>query len=148
MDGVALLVTLLIETDGVTDLVPAPQIMAGVLPQNTPLDAISITSVSRVDHHPLAKGPTALVRERVQVSILAQTYERQKAIHRAVLRAVTAIQRPEFWAQVPDWYAYLFGPTIRQVTVLTDAAGPDFMLDEANIYMGTQDYRVTYNEER
>lgn len=148
MDGVALLVRLLIESEGVKALVPAPQIMAGTLPSGTPLDAIAVTSVSRLDHHPLKKGAMTLVRERVQVSILGATYDRQKAVQRAVVKAVTAIQMPEFWASVPDWYSYLFAPFIHDVTVRTDGGGPDFMLDQANIYMGSQDYAVTYNEER
>lgn len=148
MDGVALIVRLLMEDEALTALVPASRIMAGVLPESTVLPAVAVTTVSRVDHHPLKKTTMTMVRERVQATVLAASYDSQKEVLRAVRKAVTAIQMPDFWASVPDWYSYLFAPFIHNVAVVTDAAGPDFMLEDANINVGSQDYRVVYNEER
>lgn len=134
MDGVAALVQLLTGDAGVTALVPVSQIMAGVLPQGCPLPAIGITSVSRVDQHFVAKAPKTFCRERVQVTVLAATYEIQKVILRAVAKAGDA--------------AFPVVPGISNVTIHTSSAGPDFMTEDSSIHIGSQDFAVTYSEAR
>lgn len=134
MDGVASLVSVLTGSATVNTLTPAARIVAGVLPQGTALPAISITSVSRVDRHTLTKGAKTLARERVQVTVLAATYESQKAVLRAVIGAADAT------------FPTISG--ISNVTIHTESAGPDFMSEDASIYIGTQDFAVTYSEAR
>lgn len=125
----------LLANDGpLTALVPAARIMAGVLPQGTALPAVSITCVSKVDRNLPNPGVYRHVRERVQATVLASTFESQEAVIAAVRKAAA------------DKFPSVSG--LVNVTVHTDSAGPDFMNEEASIYIGTQDFTVTYSEAR
>jgi len=134
MDGVAIVYSLLAGDAGIAGLSPVPTIASGVLPAGTPLDAIAITRISGVDLNVIAPGATRHVTERVQVTALAATYPRQKAILRAVKHALA------------DFIGSAAGLT--NVTIQTDHAGPDFMDEEASIRAGTQDFIVGYLEPR
>lgn len=132
MNGVATIRQLLVGHANLTALVPATRIAAGPLPQGTALPAISIALISSTDRNIPNQGTTRHVSERVQVTILAANYPSQ----RAVLAQVKAAAASKF-------------PTvsgISNVTVHTDGRGPDFMDEGATIYMGTQDFRVTFTE--
>jgi len=84
MSGVAIIRALLIADTEVTDLVPATRIIAGVVPQGTPLPNISVSSVSGRELDTVARlSPRVTVRERVQVTVHAASYVQQKAIIRA-----------------------------------------------------------------
>ena len=134
MDGVAAIRQLLVADASLTALVPATRIQAGDMPQGTTLPAISITRVSSVDRNLPNPGTYRHVRDRVQVNVLAATYPQQ----RAVLSAIRAAAADQF-------------PTVSgltRVTVHTDGAGPDFMNEAASIYLGSQDFIVTYSEQR
>lgn len=134
MDGVATLVQIMRGDSGVTALAASSGIMAGVLPQGMVLPAIGVTSVSRMARHPVAPQPVRHCRERVQVTVIAATYEDQKAVLRAVVRACDM--------------AFPIVPGITNVTVRTDAAGPDFMSEDESLHIGLQDFIVTYSEAR
>lgn len=134
MDGVAIVRELLVGDSELLELVPNERIVAGVLPIGTALDAISITSVSRIDRNIIAPTATRHVVERVQVTAQAATYPRMKALLRAA-RAAAA-----------DFIGSAAG--LANVTVQTDAAGPDFMDEQATIYMSSQDFFVGYSEIR
>ena len=134
MNGVIAVRSLLVADTGVTVLVPAVRIVAGMLPQGTLLPAISLMSVSSTDRNIAAPGPKRRVTERVQVTVLAASYPAAKAIIRAV-RAAAA-----------DRMLAIEGLT--DVTVHTDSAGPDFLDEETGIHMQTQDFRVSFNEAR
>lgn len=132
MNGVIAVRQLLVGHAALTALVPAARIATGVLPQGTALPAISITSVSSVDRNILQPGARRHVTERVQVTVLASTYPSQKGIQAAV-KAAAADQMPTVSG-------------ISDVVVHTDGAGPDFMNEEASIYLGTQDFRISFNQ--
>ncbi|WOK37565.1 DUF3168 domain-containing protein [Sphingomonas sp. C3-2] len=134
MNGVIVVRSLLVADTGVTALVPAVRIVAGMLPQGTPIPAISLMSVSSTDRNIAAPGPNRRVSERVQVTVLAASYSAAKAIIRAV-RAAAADQMPAI-------------DGLTDVTVHTDSAGPDFLDEETGIHMQTQDFRVSFNEAR
>ena len=134
MNGVIAVRSLLVADTGVTALVPAVRIVAGILPQGTSLPAISLMSVSSTDRNIAAPGPNRRVTERVQVTVLAASYPAAKAIIRAV-RAAAADQMPAI-------------DGLTDVTVHTDSAGPDFLDEETGIHMQTQDFRVSFNEAR
>ncbi len=134
MNGVIAVRSLLVADTGVTALVPAVRIVAGMLPQGTSLPAISLMSVSSTDRNIAAPGPNRRVTERVQVTVLAASYPAAKAIIRAV-RAAAADQMPAI-------------DRLTDVTVHTDSAGPDFLDEETGIHMQTQDFRVSFNEAR
>lgn len=134
MNGVAAVRQLLVAHAPLIALVPAARIQAGVLPINTSLPAISITSVSSTDRNIPNPGTYRHVVERVQVTVMAATYLSQKAVLAAVRKAAA------------DKFPIVSG--IIRVTVHTESGGPDFMDAEASIHMGSQDFRVTYSEAR
>lgn len=134
-DGVDAVRSVLVANSTLTTLVPVAQIAGGVLPQGTALPSISITSVSKDDRNIPSPGAYRHVSERVQVTVLASTYPTQKSILAAV-RGAAADQ---------------INPTVTgltRVTIHTESGGPDFMDEEASIYLGTQDFICTYTETR
>jgi len=134
MNGVIAVRSLLVADTGVTALVPAVRIVAGMLAQCTSLPAISLMSVSSTDRNIPAPGPKRRVTERVQVTVLAASYPAAKAILAAVRNAAA------------DSMPVVEGLT--DVTVHTDSAGPDFLDEETGIHMQSQDFRVSFNEAR
>ena len=134
MDGVATVRQLLAAHAALTTIVPADRIVAGPLAEGEALPALSLESVSKVDRNIPNPAIRRHVRERVQVTVLAQNYVQQQAVLREVRRAA-ADDRPEVDGLVG-------------VTVHTAGAGPDFMNEAATIWMGSQDFTVTYNETR
>lgn len=134
MDGVAVARALLIADAGMTALVPASRIVGGTLPLGVQLDAISITRVSATDRNIPAPGTERHVTERVQVTVLAASYPRAKA-------AVAAAK-----AVLADFIGSAAGLT--KATIHTDLAGPDFMDEQASIYVATQDFIVGYAQPR
>ncbi|MBB4858262.1 hypothetical protein HNO88_001581 [Novosphingobium chloroacetimidivorans] len=135
MDGVAALKAVLTADAVLVTLVPADNIHAGPLPLNFSLPAISLATISIVDRNIPAPGATRHVRERVQATIYARNYPQQKLITRAARRAAADKINPEV-------------PGISAVTIHTEGAGPDFMAEDASIWMGTQDFITTYTETR
>lgn len=135
MTGVVAVRTVLIANAALTALVPPARIGAGVLPQDTALPAISLTSVSKVDRNIPAPGNYRHVSERVQVTVLARNYPEQLAVMAAVRGAAADQVNP-----------VVSGLTA--VTIHTEGAGPDIFSAEASIYQGEQDFRVTYTEAR
>ncbi len=134
MNGVIAVRSLLVADTGVTALVPAARIVAGVIPQGTGLPTISLMSVSSMDRNIPAPGPKRRVIERVQVTVLARTYPEAKSLI-ATVRAAAADRMPVVEG-------------LTDVTVHTDSSGPDFLDEETGIHMQTQDFRVSFNEAR
>lgn len=134
MNGVIAVRQLFVAHAGLTALVAASRISAGVLPQGTALPAISIMSVSVTDRNLPAPGPQRHVVERVQATVMAADYPGLKAVMAQVKKA-GADQMPTVAG-------------ITNVTVHTDGMGPDFMNEDASIYMQPLDFRVTYSETR
>jgi len=132
MSGVAVIGELLNGYSPLTTLVPAERIKAGVLAQNIGLPAVAVTSISGVDRNILAAGDKRRVNERVQVTVLANSYRDKRNILQLVRRAC-ADKHGDF-ANVTD------------VSVLTDGTGPDFLSDDAQIWMQSQDFGVSFNE--
>ncbi|KPH60354.1 DUF3168 domain-containing protein [Novosphingobium sp. ST904] len=134
MDGTAALVAVTTADARMTALVPAARIMAGVLPQGTLLPAISIMRVSSVTRKTLSKQSKTRVTQRVQATIHAATYDEQAAVQKMLVAVADAT--------FPDVDG------ITEVTVHHDGGGPDFMDEPASLYLGTEDFRIAYNEER
>ena len=110
--------------------VPASRIIIGVLRQDTALPAISVTHVSTVRQQMVAAASGICVA-RVQVTVMADSYESQKAVM-ALVRAALPRSRGVVDGTAVD-------------NIVPDNEGPDFT-DEAGIFMGSIDYRVTYTE--
>lgn len=133
-DGVSTVLQLLSNDAPLLALVPITRMSAGVLPQGIALPAISVTSVSKNDRNIPNAGTYRYVVERVQVTVLASTYPSQKAVLAAVRKAAA------------DKFPTVSG--LIRVTVHTDTAGPDFMNEDASVYIGSQDFRTSYSELR
>lgn len=134
MNGVAALRQVLAADAALTALVPASRIVAGVMPQGTALPAVSITSVGANNRNLADPGANRHVSERVQATVLAANYPAQKAIMAAVTKAAA------------DKFPTVSGLSAVTIHALSD--GPDFMNEDASIYLGSIDFRITYLEQR
>lgn len=110
--------------------VPAARIIGGVLPQGMALPAISVMHVSTVRPSFVAASAGMSIA-RVQVTIFAATYATQKSIM-ALIRAA-----------LPRSRGSVNGVAVE--SIIPDIEGPD-STDDAGLYIGSIDYRVTYTE--
>lgn len=135
MDGVAAMVKVLTTNAVLIELVPAERIVPGPSALGFQLPWIALDSVSLNDRNIPAPGAQRHVRERVQVTVMASDYPERAAVMRAVRRAAADLVGVE----VDGIYA---------VTIHTDSAGPDFMIEDPSIWCRSQDFLVTYLETR
>jgi hypothetical protein len=132
MSGVAVIGSLLLAYSPLTTVVPADRIKGGALPKDVILPAIAVTSISATDWNLLKDGTKRRVRERVQVTVLASDYQGQVDLIRLVRLACAG-----FRGDVG---------TATAASVLLDGKGPDFLNDDASIWLSTQDFSVSFNE--
>jgi cellulose synthase/poly-beta-1,6-N-acetylglucosamine synthase-like glycosyltransferase len=139
VDGVFAVRTVLIADASVLSLVPdvagKSRIIAGPAPVGTILPFIMLESISKVDRNIPAPGDRRFVTERVQVTVVAENYPKQKQVLRAVRKAAADRINPAITG-------------ISAVTIHTDSAGPDFHDDDYAGWRGSQDFRVRFLEER
>jgi hypothetical protein len=132
MSDVKVVRYLLANSAPLTAVVPAAKILAGVIPQGTVLPAIAISHVSTVRRKTVERSATEHCTARVQVTVQAKSYPQQKAIL-ALVRAA-----------LPRTRGMINGVDVDNI--LCDIDGPDFIDTEADIYMGSSDFIVTFNE--
>ena len=113
-------------------VVPATEIMAGILPQDVALPALGVMHVSTTRQHLIAGSATELCTSRVQVTVQAADYPTQKAVL-ALVRAALKRQR-----------GVIAGVDVK--SVLSDVEGPDFSDAAAEICAGSIDWIVKFNE--
>lgn len=111
--------------------VPAARITAGVIQQGTTLPAIGVNHISTVREQSVS-GPTGICRSRIQVTVHADTYPKQ--------RSILALVR----AALPRSRGTVNGVAID--SIVTDTEGPDARNDAAGIYQGSQDFLVVFTE--
>jgi len=121
---------LLANNSALTAQVSAARIFIGIVPQGTAAPAIAVTHVSTVRPQ-MVNIASKLCVSRVQVTVMAASYATQKSIL-ALVRAALPRSRGSVNGVAVD-------------SILIDIEGPDFT-DEAGLYMGSIDYRVTYTE--
>jgi hypothetical protein len=80
MSGVAALRHLLSHHTPLTAVVPAVNIVSGVIPQKSPIPAISLMKVSSTERLTVAMVGARFNSERVQVTVLARTYAQRDDI--------------------------------------------------------------------
>lgn len=132
MSGVAIVRYLLANNQPLLAQVPATRIMAGTIPLNSVLPAISISEISGTERLTLdMSAPKKFFTERVQVSALTKTYPLQKSIL-LLARAALPLSRGTVNGFAVD-------------SVLPDVEGPDLYDDEFIVYMGSQDFLVSFN---
>lgn len=131
MSGAGIVSTLLRANAGLIAVVPAAKICAGMIPLNTALPAISITSISGVPHRHMKMAVTGnLWTDRVQVTVAVTTYPLQKSIL-ALVRAALPSTRGTVGSFTCD-------------SISIDFEGPDMFDSELNINSGSQDFIVRY----
>lgn len=113
--------------------VPTARIFAGVIPQGTPLPAVSVMEVSTVEQgHIDAQAPTTIVDSRVQVTVVADTYVAQKQLLGLVRKACN--------------YERGLIKGLQVISVRRLSNGPDFNDPDAGFYTQSVDFLVTYHE--
>ena len=130
MSGTAIVRYLLANNTPLVAVVPAARIMAGALPLNTVLPAISVTQVSGVPFPLIKTSETSIHKDRVQVTVLATTYPEQKSILALVRAAVVSS------------HGTVNGLAVDGIT--RDTEGPDVYSDNPIIYTQSQDHIVRF----
>lgn len=130
MSGVTIIGALLEAHEPVTAVVSNERIKGGRLPDDTPLPALLVRSVSTVERHMLRRGSLVRTIERVSVTVRAVSYQQQDDILLLVARACAGK-----------------GGAIagfERVSVLTAGTGPD-VNGPGDSYEKTQDFRVSFD---
>lgn len=133
MSAVKAIRALLVASAPVTALCPAARIMAGTVPQNLALPALSITEVSLVPISRIdAQADHNLVVSRVQVTVMAESYPAVKPLLDAARKACNYER------------GTIAGVGI--VSIVRESVGPDFSNDGATVHFQSLDFKVTYLE--
>ena len=140
MSGVAVIRHLLANAAAVTAVVPAARIMAGDLPLNTALPAISVTQISGMPHNTIRINESPkLHTDRVQVTVLVKGpqgtpaglgYPGVKALLKLVLAAC------------PSQRGTVNGIAVENIT--PDMEGPDLSDDATALYSQSRDFLVRF----
>ena len=133
MNGVVVVRSLLANDADLLAKVPDSRIMSGPLPQGTQAPALSVASISQVDLNIPAPSGTKFVTERVQVTVLANSYREKKEVLLAVKRAA-ADKRPTTSG-------------LTGVSVHTDSTSADAWSPEESLFEQSQDFKVKFNQE-
>lgn len=133
MSATAIIRALLVAHAPLSALIAPGKIFVGDVPQETALPALSITEISRSELATVSRGQsTVLVTARVQVTVLAPTYPKQKELLAAAkLSAGTHT-------------GTIAGFPVRAVT--REGVGPDLRNYEPNIFEQSRDFKVAYIE--
>lgn len=141
MSGVAIVRYLLANSPQMTAAVPAARIMAGDLPINAVLPAISIKQISSVPYNTVQMNePKVQHTDRVQVSVLVKGTQATPAGTgypgvRALLKMVLAA--------CPHTRGTISG--IACDSIVPDIEGPDLSDDATAIYGASRDFIVKWN---
>ncbi len=130
MSGVDIIGALLTADAALTALVPADRIKGGALPEQAPLPAVLVRSVSLVERPKLRREGTTRVIERVAVAVRANSYAEQRAVMQAVRDACAG-----FVGAIAGCSA---------VTVRADGRGPD-LRGPGGSFEQSQDFRVAFD---
>ncbi len=130
MSGVAIIRYQLIFDYSVVNVVPESRIMAGTLPINTELPAISIKQVSGSEFKTIKRSGEQLAIERIQVTVLAASYVQQKETIELIRNALPTVR-----GIVNDIYVD---------SIEHELDGPDLYSENPVIYEQSIDYIVRY----
>ena len=123
---------LLVANAATIAVVPADRIVAGVVPVDTALPALSVTHISTVPIGAIdAVAEFTLVRSRVQVTVVTSDYPAGKELADIVRRACNFKR------------GLIAGLEVASIT--RDTVGPDYQ-DQAGAHFGSIDFMVTFHE--
>lgn len=131
MSGVAIIRNLLVANANLTAVVSANNIIAGTLPLNITVPAISIEDISGVPRRNMGMvSNTYLFTDRVRIDVKAGTYPQKKSVLELVRLAL------------PNRRGAVGNYTVD--SVLPDSKGPDRDDPEIGLYFQYRDYIVKY----
>lgn len=130
MSGIAIINYVLSQNAPLTAVVAGAKIIAGMVPLNVELPAISIRQISGVERESIKRTGTQTVTDRVQVAVLASTYAQQKEIIELVRNAVTSSRTTINTFQVDS--------------ISHDIDGPDLYSEEPVIFEQSIDFIVRF----
>lgn len=128
--GVEITGSLLRAAAAVTALVPDDRIKAGALPEQAPLPAILIRSVSSVERDILKRGASTRTIDRVAVTVRAASYREKGQLIKLINIALAGMTGD-------------IGGGLR-VSILSAGIGPD-LRGPGNSFEQTHDFRVSYD---
>jgi hypothetical protein len=131
MTGVDIVGELLRANAPLVAKVPLANIKAGALPENAPLPALLLRTVSRVERQRLKRGTMVRYVERVAVAVRAATYREQVAIMKMVLPICAG-------------FTGSLG-TATNIAINSAGTGPD-LIGPGNTFEQTQDFRVGFDD--
>ncbi|MEH3121082.1 MAG: hypothetical protein PGN16_03735 [Sphingomonas phyllosphaerae] len=121
--------TLLRANTTLIEIIPEEWIKIAELPEDAPMDAILIRSVSLIERQFLSVGSVYQCSERVSVAVRTSKYRPQEAILRLVRQSCHG-----FTGALLDATA---------ISIRTDGRGPD-LRGPGGSFEKTQDFRVAY----
>ena len=130
MSGVAIIRYKLANAAGVTALAPAMRIMAGPLPLDTAMPAISVSEISSVRALDVSVAES-MRTDRVQVTVFAKTYPEVRTILSAIDTAL------------PYSRGTVNGHNCD--SIIPDVNGPDGFDDQLSLHFKSRDYFVRWN---
>ena len=128
--GVSIVGSLLRAHTDLGQIVPVTQIKAAALPDNIPLPAILVRTVSSVDRQPLKRSAKTRTVDRVAVTVRASSYREQCTVIGMIKDCCGGITGEIDGAE--------------RVAILTAGTGPD-VRGPGDSFEQTQDLRVSYD---
>ena len=133
MSGVKVIRELLANDSRVLAVVPSDRVVAGVLRQRMSLPAITVHQVGDTEEPTLSRRTRSrLIRERVQVTVLANNWAEMKRVLKAV-----SLGPGVYTGLVKDVWVN---------SVLPLGANPEMPPEEDGIYEQSRDFMVTFQE--
>lgn len=133
MSGVSIVLALLRTHAPVLALMPASSVYAGPVPQGKPFPALSLTEVSSNEHDTVNRDrPKTLVRSRVQVTVLAASYQQMKQ-----LLLAAKLGAGNHTGMIGAYEVNSVRPA---------GVGPEIPPDDAGVYEQSRDFMVTFLE--
>ena len=130
MSGVAIIRSILANNGNLVSAVTSDKIIAGVAPINTSLPVVTVTQISGIEYHLIKQVGVQLVSDRVQVTVLANSYVQQKQLLELVRSAVSSTRGTINGFPVDS--------IVRQID------GPDLYSDDPVMYEQSSDYIVRF----
>lgn len=133
MSAVAIIRALMVAHTPVTVLVPAARVFAGPAPQGVAMPAITLTEVSGAEQDTVSRDrPKSLMRNRVQVTILANSYAQMKT-----LMLATKLGAGTHTGMIGAYQVN---------SVVPAGIGPEIPTEDSGIYEQSRDFMVTFQE--
>jgi hypothetical protein len=130
MSGVAIIRSILANNGNLVSAVTSDKIIAGVAPINTSLPVLTVTQISGIEYQLIKQVGVQLVSDRVQVTVLANSYVQQKQLLELVRSAVSSTRG--------TINGFAVDSIVRQID------GPDLYSDDPVMYEQSIDYIVRF----